>query len=159
MDEWVLNAKEVSATHPLSFEKADRENVLRPHRQELAMPDENLPFPEADTSALSPDVVRRDSLRGDAGRTGDIKHWAFNDPPKRKGKHKDAPPSPEEYRALTTRVVDLHPITSRRTRARPRWKHRAGPDAGDHRGPLETWRAEKVSIWQAGKHDNPFACA
>jgi glucosamine-6-phosphate deaminase len=23
-------------------------------------------------------------------------------------------------------------------------------------GPLETWKAEKVSIWQAGNHDNPF---
>ena len=23
-------------------------------------------------------------------------------------------------------------------------------------GPVETWRAEKVSIWQAGNHDNPF---
>ena len=23
-------------------------------------------------------------------------------------------------------------------------------------GPLETWKAEKVSIWQAGTHDNPF---
>ena len=23
-------------------------------------------------------------------------------------------------------------------------------------GPFETWRAEKVSIWHAGKHDNPF---
>ena len=23
-------------------------------------------------------------------------------------------------------------------------------------GPLETWRAEKVSIWHAGRHDNPF---
>jgi glucosamine-6-phosphate deaminase len=23
-------------------------------------------------------------------------------------------------------------------------------------GPLETWKAEKVSIWQAGAHDNPF---
>ena len=23
-------------------------------------------------------------------------------------------------------------------------------------GPLETWRAEKVSIWHAGTHDNPF---
>jgi glucosamine-6-phosphate deaminase len=21
---------------------------------------------------------------------------------------------------------------------------------------VETWRAEKVSIWQAGNHDNPF---
>jgi glucosamine-6-phosphate deaminase len=23
-------------------------------------------------------------------------------------------------------------------------------------GPVETWQAEKVSIWQAGTHDNPF---
>ena len=23
-------------------------------------------------------------------------------------------------------------------------------------GPQETWQAEKVSIWQAGTHDNPF---
>ncbi len=23
-------------------------------------------------------------------------------------------------------------------------------------GPLETWKAEKVSIWHAGNHDNPF---
>ena len=23
-------------------------------------------------------------------------------------------------------------------------------------GPVETWKAEKVSIWQAGCHDNPF---
>jgi glucosamine-6-phosphate deaminase len=23
-------------------------------------------------------------------------------------------------------------------------------------GPMETWRAEKVSIWHAGIHDNPF---
>src|SRR2546430_5280705 len=23
-------------------------------------------------------------------------------------------------------------------------------------GPVETWKAEKVSIWHAGKHDNPF---
>jgi glucosamine-6-phosphate deaminase len=23
-------------------------------------------------------------------------------------------------------------------------------------GPVETWRAEKVSIWHAGTHDNPF---
>ena len=23
-------------------------------------------------------------------------------------------------------------------------------------GPVETWKAERVSIWQAGNHDNPF---
>ena len=23
-------------------------------------------------------------------------------------------------------------------------------------GPMETWKADKVSIWHAGTHDNPF---
>ena len=23
-------------------------------------------------------------------------------------------------------------------------------------GPVETWKADKVSIWHAGRHDNPF---
>ena len=23
-------------------------------------------------------------------------------------------------------------------------------------GPVETWKADKVSIWHAGSHDNPF---
>jgi glucosamine-6-phosphate deaminase len=23
-------------------------------------------------------------------------------------------------------------------------------------GPVETWKSEKISIWQAGTHDNPF---
>ena len=27
------------------------------------------------------------------GGQGDVKHWAFNDPLPRKGRHKDAPPS------------------------------------------------------------------
>ena len=45
------------------------------------------------------------------GGQGDVKHWAFNDPVKREGEYKDAPPSPEEYRKLSTRVVDLHPVT------------------------------------------------
>jgi len=44
MDEWVLNAKEVSATHPLSFEKADREMCFDRIDKKLAMPDENLHF-------------------------------------------------------------------------------------------------------------------
>ena len=45
------------------------------------------------------------------GGQGDIKHWAFNDPPKRTGKWKNEPPPPAEYRKLSTRVVELHPIT------------------------------------------------
>ena len=30
------------------------------------------------------------------------------------------------------------------------------PDQAITVGPLETWMAEKVSIWHAGAHDNPF---
>ncbi len=45
------------------------------------------------------------------GGQGEVKHWAFNDPPQRTGEWVDQPPPPEVYRRLTTRVVDLHPIT------------------------------------------------
>jgi len=31
------------------------------------------------------------------GGQGEVKHWAFNDPPKRSGEYVDAPPSPEEF--------------------------------------------------------------
>src|SRR5207237_1015387 len=45
------------------------------------------------------------------GGQGEVKHWAVNDPPRRKGKHKDHPPPPQEYRKLRTRVTALHPMT------------------------------------------------
>src|SRR4051812_18627978 len=47
MDEWVMNGKEVSPLHPLSFEKADRELCFNRIRPELKMPDTNLHFPKA----------------------------------------------------------------------------------------------------------------
>ena len=69
-----------------------------------------LHFPKADTTAYrkSWNGVRCAVMQGGQG---DIKHWAFNDPPKREGQYTDHPPPPDEYRKLTTRVVDLHPIT------------------------------------------------
>src|SRR5215471_10862456 len=42
MDEWCIAGKEVSVTHPLSFEKADKELCLSRIRKELVMPDANL---------------------------------------------------------------------------------------------------------------------
>src|SRR5512146_1657124 len=51
MDEWFLNGQEVPATHPLSFEKADRELCFSRIRKELVMPDGNLHFPKGDTTA------------------------------------------------------------------------------------------------------------
>jgi glucosamine-6-phosphate deaminase len=156
MDEWFLDGKEVSTDHPLSFEKADRELCFNRIKKELVMPDANLHFPKADTKTY------RESWKGVRcavmqGGQGDIKHWAFNDPLKREGKYKDAPPSAEEYRKLTTRVVDLHPITiAQNARTSGGGNITLVPTKAITVGPVETWMAEKVSIWHAGMHDNPF---
>ena len=50
MDEWVVDGREVSATHPLSFEKADRELCFDRMEGGLAMPEAHLHFPKADTA-------------------------------------------------------------------------------------------------------------
>ena len=156
MDEWLINGKEVSADHPLSFEKADRELCFNRIREELCMPDAQLHFPKADTEAYrkSWEGVRCVLMQGGQG---DIKHWAFNDPPRREGKYQDNPPPPEEYRKLTTRVVDLHPITiAQNARTSGGGNITLVPTQAITVGPVETWKAEKVSIWHAGLHDNPF---
>jgi glucosamine-6-phosphate deaminase len=156
MDEWFMDGKEVSADHPLSFEKADRELCLNRIKKELVMPDKNLHFPKADTENFRKtwDGVRCAVMQGGQG---DIKHWAFNDPPKREGKFIDNPPSPEEYRKLATRVVDLHPITiAQNARTSGGGNIVMVPTQAITVGPMETWKADKVSIWHAGMHDNPF---
>ncbi len=157
MDEWVLGEKEAPVTHPLSFEKADRALCFSRIRKELRMPDENLHFPKAETTDY------RKSWQSGArcvvmqGGQGDVKHWAFNDPPRRKGRYKDAPPTAQEYRKLATRVVDLHPLTiAQNARTSGGGNISLVPTRAVSVGPLETWQAEKVSIWQAGMHDNPF---
>jgi glucosamine-6-phosphate deaminase len=157
MDEWFLDGKEVPVTHPLSFEKADRELCFSRIRKDLAMPDTNLHFPKADTTAYrkSWDAGVRCAVM--QGGQGDVKHWAFNDPPKRVGKDQNAPPSPSEYRKLTTRVVDLHPLTvAQNARTSGGGNISLVPVQAISVGPGETWKAEKVSIWHAGTHDNPF---
>jgi glucosamine-6-phosphate deaminase len=156
MDEWFMDGKKVSADHPLSFEKADRELCFNHIKKELVMPDENLHFPKADTESFRKtwDGVRCAVMQGGQG---DIKHWAFNDPPKREGKFIDNPPSPEKYRKLATRVVDLHPITiAQNARTSGGGNIAMVPTQAITVGPVETWKADKVSIWHAGMHDNPF---
>jgi glucosamine-6-phosphate deaminase len=156
MDEWFLEGREAPPTHPLSFERADRELCFNRIRKELVMPSDNLHFPKADTSAYrkSWSQVRCAVMQGGQG---DIKHWAFNDPPKREGKYRLHPPTPAEYRRLATRVVDLHPITvAQNARTSGGGNITLVPTRAISVGPVETWRAEKVSIWQAGLHDNPF---
>jgi len=157
MDEWFIDDKAAPPTHPLSFERADRELCFKRIRKELVMPDANLHFPKGDTTAY------RQSWDGSVrcavmqGGQGDVKHWAFNDPPRRRGKHKDAPPSPAEYLKLATRVVDLHPLTiAQNARTSGGGNISLVPTQAISVGPVETWQAEKVSIWHAGLHDNPF---
>ena len=156
MDEWYDGEKEVSTDHPLSFERADREMCFNKIRPELVMPDANLHFPTADTAAYT------NSWDGACcavmqGGQGDIKHWAFNDPLRRSGDYADEPPSPEEYRKLGTRIVELHPITlAQNARTSGGGNITMVPQQAITVGPQETWKAEKVSIWHAGTHDNPF---
>ncbi|MCB1065192.1 MAG: glucosamine-6-phosphate isomerase [Verrucomicrobiae bacterium] len=157
MDEWLGDdGKEVSMSHALSFEKADREMLFDRVDKSLAIPESNLHFPKADVSEYvgSWDGVRCAVMQGGQG---DIKHWAFNDPLKREGAYADAPPSPEEYRSLGTRIVELHPITlAQNARTSGGGNITMVPAQAITVGPVETWKAEKVSIWQAGTHDNPL---
>lgn len=156
MDEWVVNGKEAHSTHPLSFEKADRELCFNRIDKKLVMPDENLHFPKADAAAYVKTWEGARCVTMQGGQ-GDIKHWAFNDPVKRAGEYIDAPPSPEKFRSLSTRVVDLHPVTiMQNARTSGGGVVTGVPTQAITVGPLQTWQAEKVSIWQAGMHDNPF---
>jgi glucosamine-6-phosphate deaminase len=157
MDEWFHDGLEVPVSHPLSFEKADRELCFNRIRKELRMPDAHLHFPKADTATYRKSWDNGVRCAVMQGGQGDVKHWAFNDPLPRKGKYKKAPPSPDEYRKLPTRVVNLHPLTiAQNARTSGGGNISLVPTKAISVGPAETWKAEKVSIWHAGKHDNPF---
>lgn len=91
------------------------------------------------------------------GGQGEVKHWAFNDPPKREGAYRDAPPSPAEYRKLGARVVDLHPMTViQNARTSGGGQVALVPNRAATVGPVETWKSARVSIWHPGHHDYPF---
>ena len=156
MDEWVGDDdKEVPLDHPLSFERADRELLF--DRLNKPVPEENLHFPKADTRAFIDSWNAGVRCAVMQGGQGDIKHWAFNDPLRREGRFADAPPSPEEYRQLATRVVELHPVTlAQNARTSGGGNITMVPNQAVTVGPVETWQAERVSIWQAGVHDNPL---
>jgi glucosamine-6-phosphate deaminase len=156
MDEWVVDGAAAPVDHPLSFERCDRELLFDRIERSRRMPDAQLHFPKFDTSEYrkSWDGVRCAVMQGGQG---EVKHWAFNDPPRRAGTWKDAPPPPSEYRKLATRVVDLHPLTiAQNARTSGGGNVSLVPPQAISVGPLETWKAEKVSIWHAGTHDNPF---
>jgi glucosamine-6-phosphate deaminase len=157
MDEWYQEGEEVTVEHPLSFARADLELCFNRIDPRLRMPDSHLHFPSARGLAeysASFDRVRCLVMQGGQG---EVKHWAFNDPPKREGRYRDAPPSPAEYRRLGARVVDLHPMTIiQNARTSGGGAVSAVPSQALSVGPAETWKAGKVSIWHPGWHDNPF---
>jgi glucosamine-6-phosphate deaminase len=156
MDEWVVDGREVPLDFPLSFARADMELCFDRIEPELVMPGENIHFPAADPTEYirSWDMARCVVMQGGQG---EVKHWAFNDPPKREGAHQEAPPPPEEYRKLGTRVVDLHPLTlMQNARTSGGGTVHNVPHQAVTVGPFETWKSEKVSIWHPGHHDNPF---
>lgn len=156
MDEWVVNGKEVGLNFPLGFAKTNMDLCFNRIKKELRIPEKNIHFPEADTAKYKESWNHARCIVMQGGQ-GEIKHWAFNEPPKREGKYRDNPPLPEEYRKLETRVVDLHPMTIiQNARTSGGGVVQNVPTQAMTVGPVETWKAEKVSIWHSGQHDNPF---
>ncbi len=157
MDEWVDDqGQPVPVDHPLSFAKADMELCFNKIRPELRMPVSHLHFPTGDLNAYSAAFDQIQCMVMQGGQ-GEVKHWAFNDPPKREAPFIDAPPPASEYRKLGTRVTDLHPMTIiQKARTSGGGQVALVPTRAVTVGPVETWKARKVSIWQAGFHDNPF---
>lgn len=156
MDEWVIDGKTVPETHPLSFARCDKALCFNRIEKALRMPAANLHFPstESDAYSRSYDSIRCVLMQGGQGET---KHWAFNDPLQRKGKYVSEPASPAEYRKLKTRKVKLHPVTiTQNARTSGGGNVALVPTEAMTVGPHETWKAETVSIWHPGHHDNPF---
>jgi len=156
MDEWVQDGNAVNTDHPLSFQKADLDLCFNRIEPKLRMPDSHLRFPTGDLAKYSRsfDQIQCEVMQGGQG---EVKHWAFNDPPKREGAYRDAPPSPEEYRRLGARIVDLHPMTIiQNARTSGGGQVALVPTRAATVGPVETWKSQRVSIWHPGIHDYPF---
>ncbi len=157
MDEWVVDGKTLSPDAPLSFARADMELCFNRIESKLRMPEQNLHFPSVERlSEYSSSFDDVKCLLVQGGQ-GEVKHWAFNDPPRRSGKYSDAPPSADEFLSLPARVVDLHPLTKiQNARTSSGGIVSDIPSQAVTLGPKETWKADTVSIWHPGWHDNPF---
>jgi glucosamine-6-phosphate deaminase len=155
MDEWIEDGKPVPTNHPLSFAKADMQLCFNRIDKRLRMPVGNIRFPtDLEAYSKSYDDVQCALMQGGQG---EVKHWAFNDPPKREGAYVNDPPTPDEYRQLKSRITDLHPMTViQNARTSGGGYVPQVPICAATVGPVETWKADCVSIWHPGHHDNPF---
>ena len=156
MDEWVVDGHPVGEEHPLSFARCDNHLCFDRIEPKLAMPVSHRLFPNADLAAYSNSFgpIRCALMQGGQG---EIKHWAFNDPMPRTGAYVDTPPSVEEFGSWRTRIVRLHPVTMiQNARTSSGGNIAMVPSYAATVGPYETWKAEKISIWHPGHHDNAF---
>lgn len=154
MDEWVIDGKAVGMDFPMGFAKCDMDLCFNRINPKLRMPKKNLHFPSEKPDAYNKawENIRVVLMQGGQGET---KHWAFNDPFRREGKYKNNPPTPAEFRQLSTRVVNLHPITlMQNARTSGGGMIQNVPNQAVTVGPYQTWKAENVSIWHPGHHDN-----
>lgn len=157
MDEWYIDGKEAPYDHPLNFTRTDMEMCFDRIDKKLRMPDENLHFLKADSIDEYTASYDQAKCLVMQGGQGEVKHWAFNDPVKREGKYADNPPTPEEYRKMGARVVELHPMTLiQNARTSGAGKVHSVPTRAMTVGPVETWKSKSVSIWHPGHHDNQF---
>jgi glucosamine-6-phosphate deaminase len=156
MDEWVIDGREAPESFPLSFKRADMELCFNRIDPKLRMPAKNLHFPGVPTEPYTRTYDEATCLIMQGGQ-GEVKHWAFNDPPRRAAPYDKEPPPPAEVRKLKTRIVDLHPMTLiQNARTSGGGVVQNVPTQAISVGPYETWKSRKVSIWHAGAHDNPF---
>jgi glucosamine-6-phosphate deaminase len=108
LDEWVEDSKTGLPDYPLSVAKPDMELCFNRLRPELRMPSDHIHFPiELESYSTSCDDVRCVLMQGGQG---EVKHWAFNDPPKCEGRHRYESPTPAGYGQLRIRITDLHPM-------------------------------------------------
>lgn len=157
MDEWYMDGKEMPVSNTLSFTRADLDLCFNRIRKDLRMPDVNLHFLKADNLKEYTQSYDQAQCLIMQGGQGEVKHWAFNDPLPREGKYMDAPTSPEEYRKLSARIVNLHPLTViQNARTSGKGAIFTVPAQALSVGPLETWKTKKISIWHPGTHDNPY---
>jgi glucosamine-6-phosphate deaminase len=170
MDEWVLGGdaelgrgesgpgtgelRMMPASDPLSFEGCDRRLCFDKMHAGLAPSEKDMWFPSLDnleSYSAAFDGARCALMQGGQG---EVKHWAFNDPPQRREGETEPMPV-NEYMKLGARKVDLHPLTVvQNARGFGGAAMMSVPRKACTVGPIETMKADKVSIWHAGFHDN-----
>ena len=159
MDEWVVDGTR-GAGHASAVVRAGRPGaVLQPHPPRAAHARRQPALPEGRHRPPTARAGTRRALRGDAGRPGRRQALGLQ-------------------RSAAARRANTWTRRRRRRSIAQLADARGGPASDDASprtrapaaaatsalvptqaltvGPVETWKAEKVSIWHAGMHDNPF---